>query len=276
MSRENILDRLRAGDVLVHDGATGTELEACGVDSNSGAWSATANLEAPDVLRAIHEDYLSAGADIITANNYCTGPSFLDRTGEGARWREYSQAGLDVALAARDAIDRDAYVAGGMYPNGVFGQELSNRARLLADGGADLILVEYSPSVSDCVDAAQACAEIDLPLFLGIANLNEDGNLADGTPIETLVSALQGHRVDGLLIMCTFPPAVSKALRRLRASFSGFIGAYPHVGSPSNPEYTPDVLAEYAAAWKEMGAQVIGGCCGTGPSHIAAVASALK
>jgi homocysteine S-methyltransferase len=276
MSRENILDRLRAGDVLVHDGATGTELEARGVDCDSGAWSATANLEAPDVLRAIHEDYLSAGADIITANNYCTGPSFLDRTDEGARWREYSQAGLDIAIAARDAINRDAYVAGGMYPNGVFGQELTDRARLLADGGADLILVEYLPSVSDCVDAAEACAEIDLPLFLGIGNLNEDGNLADGTPLETLVSALQGHRVDGLLFMCTFPPAISKALPRLRVSFPGFIGTYPHAGLPSNPEYTPEVLAKYAHTWKEMGAQVIGGCCGTGPSHIAAVASALR
>ena len=83
--REPILDRLHAGDVLVHDGATGTELELRGVDCDSGVWSATANLEAPDVLRAIHEDYLKAGADIITANNYCTGPSFLDRTGKGAR-----------------------------------------------------------------------------------------------------------------------------------------------------------------------------------------------
>jgi S-methylmethionine-dependent homocysteine/selenocysteine methylase len=262
--------------VLVHDGATGTELEARGVDSSSGAWSAAANLEAPDVLRAIHEDYLSAGADIITANNYCTGPSFLDRTGEGARWRDYSQAGLDVALAARDAINRDAYVAGGMYPNGVLGREFTNRARLLADGGADLILVEFLPSANECVGAAEACAEIDLPLFLGVGNLNEDGNLADETSIETLVSALQGHRIDGILFMCTFPPAISRALPRLRASFSGFIGAYPHAGLPSNPEYTPGVLAEHAGAWKEMGAQVIGGCCGTGPPHIAAVASALK
>jgi homocysteine S-methyltransferase len=276
VSRKDISDRLRAGEVLVHDGATGTELEARGVDCSSGAWSAAANLDAPNVLRTIHEDYLSAGADIITANNYCTGPSFLDRTGEGARWREYSQAGLDIALAARDGFNRNAYVAGGMSPAGAFGQEYTERARLLAAGGADFILAESLSSVSDCVDAAAACAEIDLPLFLGIGNLNEDGNLADGTPIETLVSALQGHRIDGLLFMCTFPPAVSKALPRLRASFSGFIGAYPHAGLPSNPEYTPDVLAEYAADWKQMGAQVIGGCCGTGPSHIVALASALR
>ena len=76
LSRESILDRLHAGDVLVHDGATGTELEVRGVDCSTRAWSAAANLDAPDVLRAIHEDYLSAGADIITANNYCTGRPF--------------------------------------------------------------------------------------------------------------------------------------------------------------------------------------------------------
>ena len=135
------------------------------------------------------------------------------------------------------------------------------------------------------------CAEIDLPLFLGVGNLGEDGNLADGTTVETLISALQGYRIDGLLAMCTFPPVISKALPRLRDSFSGFIGAYAHSGwsnledSPwadepkfnlQIPYYTPEVLAEYAHTWNEMGAQVIGGCCGTGPAHIAALPSAVK
>ena len=291
MAKQNILDRLRAGDVLVHDGATGTELEARGIDCDSDAWSATANLEAPDALRAIHEDYLGAGADIITANNFCTGPSFLDRIGDGERWRDYSQAGLEIALAAREAINPDAYVAGGIYPAGALGREYRERARLLADGGADFILAEYVPSVSDCVGAAQACAEIDLPLFLGVGNLDEAGNLADGTPVETLASALQGYRIDGLLAMCTFPPAISRALPRLRNSFSGFIGTYAHGGwsnlkdspwaneprlSRQIPNYTPKALAEYAHTWKEMGAQVIGGCCGTGPPHIAAMRSVVK
>ncbi len=294
MARRSILDRLRAGDVLVHDGATGTELEARGVDCAPGAWSAAANLEAPDVLRAIHEDYLRAGADIITANNFCTSPSALSRIGEGARWRDYSQAGLDIALSARDAINSDAYVAGGIstypYPADVFGQEYTERVRLLADGGADFILAEYLHSVSDCVGAAQACAEIDLPLFLGVGDLDRDGNLADGTPPETLVIALQEYRVDGLLAMCTFPPAVSKWLPRLRDSFPGFIGAYAHGGweepdnprwaeepkfNPESPSYTPESFAEYARTWKEMGAQVIGGCCGTRPSHIAALPAAV-
>ena len=288
MARVGILDRLHAGDVLVHDGATGTELEARGFACDSGIWSAAANLEAPELRRAIHEDYLKAGADIITANNYCTSPSFLDRIGEGSRWREYSRAGLEIALAARDAINPDAYVAGGISPEGVFGHEFTERARLLADGGADLILVEYVPSVSDCVGVAQACAEVDLPLFLGVGNLRADGNLADGTAVETLVSALRKYRVDGLLAMCTFPPAISEWLPRVRSSFSGFVGAYAHGGwtgkpPPSAtapdfgdqiPHYPPATLAEYAHSWKEMGAQMIGGCCGTGPWHIMALPGA--
>ena len=194
MPRRNILDRLHAGDVLVHDGATGTELEVRGVDCDPGAWSATANLDAPDVLRSIHEDYLRAGADIVTANNFSSGRSSLDKIDEGARWRDYSQAGLDIALEARDAISPDAYVAGGIYPDSVLGQEFTERARLLADGGADFILAEYLPSVTDCVGAAEAWAEIDLPFFLGVGNLGPDGTLADGTAVETLVSAIQGTR----------------------------------------------------------------------------------
>ena len=289
MTRRDIIDRLRAGDVLVHDGATGTELEARGFECDSGAWSATANLEAPDALRAIHEDYLRAGADIITANNYCTGPSFLDRTGKGARWREYSQAGLEIALTARDSINPDAYIAGGISPMGVIGQEFTERARLLADGGADFILVEHN--VSDHMGAAEACSEIDLPLFLGVGNLDKDGNLADGKSVDTLAFALRAYRVDGLLFSCTFPPAISKALPRLRDSFSGFIGACAHGGwskitgySPSkepnfnldNADFESEAFAEYAGTWKEMGAQVIGGCCGTGPAHIAAISSVMQ
>ncbi len=294
MPRENIVDRLRAGDVLVLDGATGTELEARGIACDSRAWSATANLEAPDALRAIHEDYLKVGADIITANNFSTGPSALSQIGEGERWRDYSQAGLDIALSARDAINPNAYVAGGIstypVPANIFGPEYTDRARLLADGGADFILAEFLPTVSDCVAAAEACAEIDLPFFLGVGSLGADGNLADGTPVETLVSALQAYRVDVLLAMCTFPPAISKWLPRLRDSFPGFIGAYAHGGwkepdnprwaeepnfDPENRSYTPDLFAEYARTWKEMGAQIIGGCCATRPSHIAALPAAL-
>lgn len=289
MARVGILDRLGAGDVLVHDGATGTELEARGFACDSGIWSAAANLEAPELLRAIHEDYLRAGADIITANNYCTSPSFLDRIGEGGRWMDYAQAGLEIALAARDAINPDAYVAGGISPEGVFGHEFTERARLLADGGADFLLVEYVPSVRDCVGAAQACAEVNLPLFLGVGNLGADGNLADGTAVEALVDALGGYRVDGLLAMCTFPPAISEWLPRVRDSFSGFIGAYAHGGWADKPRpsdnapdfgdqvthYPPAALADYAHTWKEMGAQVIGGCCGTGPAHIMALPAAV-
>ena len=295
MSRRSILERLSAGDVLVHDGATGTELEARGVDCTSDAGPAPANLEAPDVLRAVHEDYLRAGADIITANNYSTGPSALSRIGESARWRDYSQAGLDIALSARDAINPDAYVAGGIctypYPADVFGREYTERARLLVDGGADFILAEYLASVSDCIGAAQACAEFDLPLFLAVGGLGQDGTLADGASIETLVSALHGYRIDGLLVHCSFPPRISKWMPRLRDSFSGFIGAYSHGGwidpedpqwaeeprfDPENPYYTPELLVEYARAWKAMGAQIIGGCCGTGPLHIAALPAAVS
>jgi homocysteine S-methyltransferase len=281
MARVGILERL---------GATGTELEARGFACNSGIWSAAANLNAPGLPREIHEDYLRAGADIITANNYCTSPSFLNRTGEGSRWREYSQVGLEIALAARDAIKPDAYVAGGLSPEGVFGHELTERARLLANGGADFILVEYVPTVSDCVGAAHACAEIDLPLFLGVGNLGADGTLADGTAVETLVDALRMYRVDGLLAMCTFPPAISEWLPQLRRKFAGYVGAYAHGGWAGKPRlsddapdfgdqvphFTPAALADYAHSWKEMGAQVIGGCCGTGPSHIKALPAAVR
>ena len=123
------------------------------------------------------------------------------------------------SILKRDSINPDSYIAGGISPMGVIGQEFTERARLLADGRADFILVEHK--VSDHMGAAEACYEIDLPLFLGVGNLDKDGNLADGKSVETLAFALRAYRVDGLLFSCTFPPAISKALPRLRDSFSG-------------------------------------------------------
>ncbi len=123
MTRRNIVDRLREGEILILDGGTGSELQRRGVDVNKGAkendlgvWSAAANLDAPEVVRQIHEDFLTAGAEIVTSNNFYTTPTILATIGEQHRWEEYTRRGGELACQARDAINPDAYVAGGIAP----------------------------------------------------------------------------------------------------------------------------------------------------------------
>jgi homocysteine S-methyltransferase len=136
-----------------------------------------------------------------------------------------------------------------------------------------------------------ACADTGLPVFLGVCNVKNDGTMLYGETCEQLARALEGHRVDGIFLMCALPPAVSASLPKLRKAFSGPIGAYAELGYEENPDfgkpgeqffviegqqYTPQRYADFAREWKQMGAQVIGGCCGTGPEHIRAVGAALR
>ena len=120
MPTRNIVERLKAGEMLLMDGGTGSELQRRGVDVLKGAtdalkaWSATSNIDNADVVQQVHQDYLRVGADIIISNNFWTTPSAMERIGMRDRWQDYAAAAADNAVRARDAGNSDAYVAGGI------------------------------------------------------------------------------------------------------------------------------------------------------------------
>jgi S-methylmethionine-dependent homocysteine/selenocysteine methylase len=206
-------------------------------------------------------------------------------------------------VQARDEVNAEAYVAGGFAPpyDGDLRQELEGQARVLAKAGVDVMLPEYltgslvhDTPISDCITAVDACAAAGLPVFLGICNVSEKGTLMRGESYQELVAALKGHAVDGILLMCSSPEEISACLPSLRKAFDGPVGAYGNLNyayernpkwgsSPDEPlnvldfgEYTPKRYAEFAGQWKEMGAQIIGGCCGTTPEHIEALRPVVK
>ncbi len=307
MTRHSIVDRLRAGEFFVLDGATGSELQRRGVDVNKGssenelgAWSAAANFDAPDVVRKIHEDYLRAGADIIISNNFYTTPSMLKLNGLEDQWEAYTRRGGELAVQSRDAVNPDAYVAGGIAPpyKCDLYEEFSGQARVLADAGVDFMIAEYMAGdsvvddpISDCVAAVDACASSDLPAFLGLCGVTQSGTLYDGGSFGDLLAALKGHPVAGIFLMCSFPPDIDGCLPKLREVYDGPIGAYAHLEYNENPKFgsspdepfftladggnTPEKYATIARGWKEMGVQIIGGCCATNPDHIQALRGAL-
>jgi S-methylmethionine-dependent homocysteine/selenocysteine methylase len=324
MPTRSILDRLSEGEVLLMDGGTGTELQRRGVNVGKGTsiagrsyttskgvttqeyegvWSAAANVDAPSVVRDIHADYLRLGADIIISNNFYTSRAMMAIVGEEDRWEEYTRLGAELAVQARDAVNAEAYVAGGFAPpyGGDLREEFEGQVRVLANAGVDVLLPEYltgttvhDTPISDCVTAVDACAAAGLPVFLGICNVSEKGTLKRGESFQELVAALKGRAVEGILLMCSRPEEISACLPSLRKAFDGPVGAYanlnyayeknPKWGSsldePLNVldfgEYTPKRYAEFAGHWKEMGAQIIGGCCGVTPEHIEALGPVVK
>ena len=319
-NRKNIMDRLKAGDVLLMDGGTGSEIQRRGVDVLKGAetnklmaWSATANIDNADVVQQVHQDYLRVGADVIISNNFWTTPYAMGLIGLRDSWKEYAAAAADNAVKARAAGNPHAYIAGGIAAPTVNArtdsdasdveqmggdtvcEEFAGPAKLLADAGADVILAEYVGYIDDCVAAVDGCAEAGAPVFLGVRHVQRDGRMQYGESLVDLAAALKGHPVDVVLIMCTDPESATAGFPILRDAFDGPIGIYPNIGyNPTGPlatepqptksgpdilqtgQYPPSRLADFAGEWKEMGAQIIGGCCATGPEHIMAMRPVVK
>jgi homocysteine S-methyltransferase len=301
MPARKIMDRLQAGEVLLLDGATGSELGRRGVNVSKGStleklavWSGTANIDAPLIVRQVHEDYLKLGADIIISNNFWTSRPRLGMVGLADQWEEYTRAGAELAIAARNSVNPEAYVAGGIAPpgEGDLRAEFVDQARVLAEVGVDLMLAEYVGTIADCVTAVDACATAGLPVFLGVRHIRPSGLMQYDETLEDLGAALKGHPVDAVMLMCSRPEGISAGLPCLRRAFAGPIGCYANIGYDRNPQfgtkrgeqwhtidqetYGPQRYAEFARAWREMGAQIIGGCCATGPAHIAAIAPVVK
>lgn len=326
MPSRNILDRLKSGERLLLDGGTGSEVQRRGADVLKGAtaeiglqaWSATANIEFADVVQQVHQDYLRVGADIIISSNFWTSPTRMKPIGLSDKWKDYARAAAENALRARNNINPEAYIAGGMAPPSqqgragksdpdvvimgkeAFHKEFFDHAKLLADMGVDLLLAEYVGHIADCVAAVDACAESGLPVFIGVRHIRKDGTMQYGEKLEDLAAALKGHKVNAILLMCSAPEHISVGLPYLKNAFDGPVGAYPNIGyhptAPLNPrkpeetkgmpsrdtdflrigDYYPARLAAFAQEWKNMGAQIIGGCCATGPEHIQAMRPVVK
>ncbi|MFQ5873320.1 MAG: homocysteine S-methyltransferase family protein [Dehalococcoidia bacterium] len=317
MPTRDIMDRLNAGEVLLMDGGTGSEIQRRGanvlVDATAEtelrAWSATANIDFADVVQQVHQDYLRVGSDVLISNNFWATPRRLKLIGLGDRWEDYARAAGENAIKARDALNPEAYVVGGIAPlymqgrhaaspksdvetmgEEAFQLEFAGPARILAGLGVDAILPEYVGFIDDCVATVDACSTAGLPVFLGVRHITDYGWMQYGESLANLTTALKGHKVDAILLMCSRPETISAGLPLLRQAFDGPIGAYANVGyNPMAPVggrshrgldilsgYSPLRLAQYAREWKEMGAQIIGGCCATGPEHIMAMRPVVK
>jgi homocysteine S-methyltransferase len=299
MSRADILSRLAAGERLLLDGATGSELQRRGVNVSQGvtpegglgAWSATALRDAPDRVKEVHEDYLRVGADIITTNSFWTNRFRLEMVGLAGQAEEYTRLAAVIACEARDRINANAYVAGSLAPPGMgvteLYEEYRRQAAALAAGGVDLILLEYVSSIAEAVQLVPAAATTGVPVFLGICELRPDGTMRYGDTVEQLHEALADVGVDGVLAMCSKPENISVILPKLRNVFDKPFGAYAEVGyrrasQPANyPERQwhilddsfcpPERYRQFAHDWITMGAQIVGACCGSTPAHIAVI-----
>ena len=292
------LENIQNGNIVIIDGGMGTELERRKVPMSDDAWSGAAMLEYSEIVRAAHEDYIRAGAEVIITNTFGTTRQMLEPAGYGADIVKINERAVEVAKEARDAVaespltiagsisamppgfDRNAYQA----PD-VELESYRELAGILADGGVDLIALEMMQEDEHAPRAAQAAAETGLPVWLGISlKRDDDGKVVshgtENLPLDTILDAMLPFDPAAVNIMHTRLDAVSEAIATVRKRFQGPIGVYPESGYYQKPGWqfvdviTPDDLVTEFKTWVDEGARLVGGCCGTGPEHIRALKAA--
>ena len=290
----------------VLDGGLATELEAQGHDLTGGLWSARLLRDDPAAIEEAHLAFFRAGAAVATSATYQAGFAGWEAAGIGrAEAAALMRRGVELAARARDRRTAEApgerlYVAASVGPyaasladgseyrgyDGVSESQLEAfhgpRLEVLAATGADVLAVETLPSALEArVVAGLLGGHPDARAWISFA-CRDGGTLVDGTPFEEAVAAAAGSpQVVAVGVNCTAPAHVEELLRRARTVTGLPLVAYPNAGRDwdaaarawrGDPGAFPTAAA---ARWRNLGARLIGGCCGVGPGAIAAVARAV-
>ncbi len=289
--------------ILVLDGAMGTMIQArnlTAADFGGAQYEGCnehLNLTRPDVIRAIHEAYLDAGADLISTNSFGCAPYVLAEYGLSDKCREISEAAARLAREAVDARstpERPRFVIGAMGPGtrtitvtgGVTFEEVREayreQARGLIAGGADALLLETSQDTLNVKAAAigvrEALAEAgaELPLMVS-GTIEPMGSMLAGQGVDALYASLEHLDLFSIGLNCaTGPEFMTDHLRSLAGLATCLVTVYPNAGLPDEHghyEETPDSLALKMRRFVDEGwVNLVGGCCGTTPAHTRALA----
>ncbi|MGB8028756.1 MAG: bifunctional homocysteine S-methyltransferase/methylenetetrahydrofolate reductase [Terracidiphilus sp.] len=283
---------------VLADGAMGTVLEARGVFTNRSYDEL--NLSDPNLILAVHEEYLLAGAEILETNTFGANRFRLSRHGLGAKVEEINAAGVRVA---RQAVERlkekqagGAWVAGAVGPLGVrlepLGKTGLDEARAafaeqigaLKKSGVDLLIVETMSALNEAREALEAAKAVapELPVLV-MVTVDDEGECLDGSSAAQAAAWLTEWGADAVGVNCSTGPAtVLTAIEEMRAATNLPLGAMPNAGVPRAVDgrniylCSPEYMASFARKAIAAGAQMVGGCCGTTPNHIRAMRQAVR
>lgn len=296
--------RLDDGDVVILDGATGTELQRRGVAMDPSAWCGIASLANQRVLTEIHRDYIAAGAEVITANTFASSRAVLSQSGHGDAVEAINRAAVEAALRARDAAQASEVVVAGSLSHMVYiasdkapapaavpseaeaAEAIYELAQILNATGVELLLLEMMYHPTRTPKVVEAALATGLPVWFGLsAKRGKDGRLlsyfsAAEVPLQRIVDMIPEHGSDAAGCMHSNVEVVGDALALLRKRFKGPLTAYPDSGYFEMPDWhfhdviTPERLETFYLDWLNAGAQVIGGCCGLTAEHVKAAVRA--
>jgi len=286
------LDRLARGPVLA-DGAMGTMLYARGIPFDR--CFDEVNVSDPELVAGIHRDYLAAGAEIIETNTFGANRVRLGQHGFGDRVHEIARRGAKVARDAREVAGVPAFVAGSIGPLGKpiqpYGQieqaaaegYFRETVEALLEGGVDLFFLETFSDLTEILAALAAVRGVTTLPVVAQMTFDEEGRTLYGHGPEEVARALVENGADVVGINCSVgPQGALGVLQRMHAAVpTARLAALPNAGLPQMVAgrylymTTPEYFAEYAERFLDTGAVIVGGCCGTTPAHVRALAGRI-
>jgi homocysteine S-methyltransferase len=277
----SLAERLRTGPPVVADGGMGVVLSAAVPGLRCPE---EANLRAPDAVVAVHVSFINAGADLIETNTFGANRHKLAQHFLEDDFERINSTGVKLARDAREITGREVFIAGSMGPTGELASEeaFAEQARILEGRGADVIMLETFFNLGELELAIGAVRSVTkLPL---VALLSFD---SDAVTLAGVSAREAGERLRELDLAAfganhgRGPAAALNALAEM-AGHGAVLAALPNVGLATFtgarvafPHATPEYFAEFAARARSLGAQLIGGCCGTTPAQIAAIRAAV-
>jgi methionine synthase / methylenetetrahydrofolate reductase(NADPH) len=290
--RDALLERLLDPEALVvFDGAMGTMIYARGVFINQ--CYDELSIRAPELIRAIHDEYVHAGAEVIETNTFGANRIKLEQHGLSSEVRQINTA---AAKLARAAAGDTVLVAGAVGPLGVrlepYGPTsrddaraiFAEQMRALKDGGADLFILETFSDLDELTQAIAAARDVDAATpVIAQAAINADGVTAYGATPEDIVRTLDAAGADVIGLNCSVgPQTILEAIEKMAPLTARKLSAQPNAGMPRDVGgrtmymASPEYMSTYARHLVVAGAKLIGGCCGTTPAHVREIAEGVR
>jgi len=288
--------------VTLIDGAMGTQIRARGYEvpsHHSSIWSAQALMDNPHIVKEIHKDYISAGAEIITTNNYAVTQNLLERENLGHRLEELTSLSIDIAKEAKKESGKNIKIAASLPP-----LDTSYRPDLVGDitsiekkymeivdivkDRVDLIIIETMSSSMEASGALSACAKTDIEVWLGYTLQGIRKNiLPSGENLIDAINKVKHFNISAYVINCSSANITTEAIKLLSNEIDKPFGGYANsvnvnqiidgddeVDNAENLQVENQQLInaiDYSVIvknWIDNGATIVGGCCGTSPEHI--------
>ena len=287
--------------VTILDGGMGQELIAR-AGKATPLWSVQALVDAPEVVREVHDEYFAAGADVATTNSYSVLPDRFEAFDMPERLEEFARLACQLAVDAR-AANGSGLVAGSLGPLGFSYQPdkappaeraaeaYANLARIHADY-VDVHVLETMSSIDQALGGLMGASVTDKPVWLALSVEDNDGTkLRSGEPVADIMPLLAEYNPAAGFVNCSLPEAVSDAIPVLAKQsipvgayangFTGIAADFNKIGSTvdsltARTDLGPAAYADFAQGWANAGASLIGGCCEVGPAHIAELARRFK